>query len=683
MRPSTLNLQYHMNYDVSKTFLATAWDAWSKNSTAGRNEVVGLDNLKRLFAGLKVYPSDGQVENMLKTAELVSKNSSSTSNDETRKSGLTFGEFCVIVSDIRKLKYTTTVSSNLDKNEGGKAKKPGERRHSDARERNLDQQHQEQQQQQYLIDSKYSIGPEVFLGGSCNPTTWRADVAIPALNRLDISFYNPQVSEWTSSLLDLEHRAKEKAKVLLFVLDSQTRSTAGAIEVAHISGRNIKHLVLVLFPYKPNQNIFNDALSFEEFLDLSRNQILLKQLVRRKGLPILDDMSEALEHVKLILSKQKCRDQPKNVASRLISVCRTYDKVKGESGTVRLPECRKALVALGYSPDIVTINVVKHVLMFYDELRQTTAGSVSKKCDGKDKYDNYSVELEEFCMLDSCMSVLQQEILENGCVSPIYGTNLQQPPVYLTDCPEWNHCLPVLTLTPMDRKRFNSTGQECVSMVEKLGSMTCNSEQDRLSKHQMDASEKRNQSSLGCDSRNDSPATSEQCSTLPVRDIYLGGSCWMLTNWRQKHVIPKLKQNGLSYYTSHLHECVDGMTGSSPDVYDTHCSEEKLSLDFDLLDASRVLLFVITNETRSLNAMTLAAHYIGMGYDVVLCVQMLTTEDSPTKQKLTPAAVKDYNRGRAYLVDLANRQAVPVFSEIDQALDCAIKKIKLSKTQVH
>lgn len=35
---------------------------------------------------------------------------------------------------------------------------------------------------------------EVFLGGSCNPTTWRADVAIPALKELGISFYNP-VSE--------------------------------------------------------------------------------------------------------------------------------------------------------------------------------------------------------------------------------------------------------------------------------------------------------------------------------------------------------------------------------------------------------------------------------------------------------------------------------------------------------
>lgn len=107
----------------------------------------------------------------------------------------------------------------------------------------------------------FGDGPEVFLGGSCNPTTWRADVAIPTLNQLGISFYNPQVSDWTPDLIELEHRAKEKARVLFFVMDSETRATAGAIEAAHIAGLNTKQLVLVLHPYKPNQKILNETVS--------------------------------------------------------------------------------------------------------------------------------------------------------------------------------------------------------------------------------------------------------------------------------------------------------------------------------------------------------------------------------------------------------------------------------------
>ena len=33
----------------------------------------------------------------------------------------------------------------------------------------------------------------VFLGGSCNPTTWRVDRALPFFDKADIKCYNPQV----------------------------------------------------------------------------------------------------------------------------------------------------------------------------------------------------------------------------------------------------------------------------------------------------------------------------------------------------------------------------------------------------------------------------------------------------------------------------------------------------------
>ena len=35
---------------------------------------------------------------------------------------------------------------------------------------------------------------DVFLGGSCNPTQWRKEIAIPMLEEHNVSFYNPQVS---------------------------------------------------------------------------------------------------------------------------------------------------------------------------------------------------------------------------------------------------------------------------------------------------------------------------------------------------------------------------------------------------------------------------------------------------------------------------------------------------------
>lgn len=134
----------------------------------------------------------------------------------------------------------------------------------------------------------------------------------------------------------------------------------------------------------------------------------------------------------------------------------------------------------------------------------------------------------------------------------------------------------------------------------------------------------------------------EHSNMIEIRDLYLGGSCMLRTTWRKDFVIPTLNQMGISYHLPMLHESIfngastthhrpEPPTKVNGETESTHCDELRSSTDFALpsmfnaaiLDASRVLLFVITNETRSLAPMTLAAHYIGLGYNVVLCVQML------------------------------------------------------------
>jgi len=49
--------------------------------------------------------------------------------------------------------------------------------------------------------------------------------------------------------------------------------------------------------------------------------------------------------------------------------------------------------------------------------------------------ETHNITFEEFCVISSYLSVLQQEIEENTCVSPIKGTNLPPPPIYLTNTP--------------------------------------------------------------------------------------------------------------------------------------------------------------------------------------------------------------------------------------------------------
>jgi len=44
--------------------------------------------------------------------------------------------------------------------------------------------------------------------------------------------------------------------------------------------------------------------------------------------------------------------------------------------------------------------------------------------------------------------------------------------------------------------------------------------------------------------------------------------------------------------------------------------------------------------------------------------------------QLSENAVGDYNRARLYLADLANRDGVPVLNDIDEAVNCAVRRLR-------
>lgn len=239
----------------------------------------------------------------------------------------------------------------------------------------------------------------------------------------------------------------------------------------------------------------------------------------------------------------------------------------------------------------------------------------------------------------------------------------------------------------------------------------------------------------------------DEPETFDVRDIYLGGSCALRSTWHND-VTEMLNEHDITYHMTQLHDSLrapedldDRLSASPPSSHNEQpCTSKSLEpsssndsgigsglprhsyrttngtviyatarrmFNMSLLESSRVLLFFITNETRSLAPMTLAAHCIGLGYNVVMCVQMMSEGTSIGDEKvqrwqnqfdcfflkttkktkhwttisifyfqLTPAAVKDYNRGRCYLIDLARRQEVPVFNDLRQATECAIEKVK-------
>jgi hypothetical protein len=132
----------------------------------------------------------------------------------------------------------------------------------------------------------------IFLGGSCNPTTWRDDIAIPMLEKAGRNYYNPQVKDWRPELVEIEAEAKAKANTLLFVIDRQTRAIASILEATEMICTN-RDVVLVI------QDIADNTYGIKEgeLKDLNRARAYLRDLANRHHLPIHSSVSSAIQRI--------------------------------------------------------------------------------------------------------------------------------------------------------------------------------------------------------------------------------------------------------------------------------------------------------------------------------------------------------------------------------------------------
>merc|ERR1711907_517546 len=137
--------------------------------------------------------------------------------------------------------------------------------------------------------------PFVFLGGSCNPTTWRKDTAIPLLEDHKVAFYNPQVEDWSPELMAAENRAKAESAVNLFVIDADTRALMSIIEaVEHIATRR-SVAVAVLSELHPGRKIGADEISASESKDLNRARGYLRDVASRFGVDVHASVESAVQ----------------------------------------------------------------------------------------------------------------------------------------------------------------------------------------------------------------------------------------------------------------------------------------------------------------------------------------------------------------------------------------------------
>ena len=76
----------------------------------------------------------------------------------------------------------------------------------------------------------------VFLGGTCNDSTWR-DTLMPMLDEVGIDYFNPVVDDWTPECMAEEVRQRQSCDVCLYVITSEMTGVYAIAEAVDDSNK--------------------------------------------------------------------------------------------------------------------------------------------------------------------------------------------------------------------------------------------------------------------------------------------------------------------------------------------------------------------------------------------------------------------------------------------------------------
>lgn len=126
---------------------------------------------------------------------------------------------------------------------------------------------------------------KVFLGGTCNESTWR-DELIPKLENINFDYFNPVVEDWTPEFQTVEICEKEnKCNIHLYVITNKMKgvfSIAEAIE--SVFSKDKKTIFCVLYNFDGE---------FPDFQVKSLKAVV--EMVERNGGKYVSSLDEVVE----------------------------------------------------------------------------------------------------------------------------------------------------------------------------------------------------------------------------------------------------------------------------------------------------------------------------------------------------------------------------------------------------
>ena len=146
------------------------------------------------------------------------------------------------------------------------------------------------------INETKKITPKVFLGGTCNESTWRDTL----IKKLEIEYFNPVVKDWKES--DYEEELKQR-KICDFLLYVITPKMTGFYSIAEVTEDSIKNPDKTIFCYlttdKDDKDDKDDEIKFDKAQ--TKSLLAVSKMATKNGGKCFTSLSEVAEY----LNKEK------------------------------------------------------------------------------------------------------------------------------------------------------------------------------------------------------------------------------------------------------------------------------------------------------------------------------------------------------------------------------------------
>ena len=128
----------------------------------------------------------------------------------------------------------------------------------------------------------------VFLGGTCNESTWRNRMMIH-LNEEGIEYFNPVVPDWTEACMAQEIEERKTCDFLLYTITPKMTGVYAIAEVVDDSNKRPEKTILVLL-------LRDDDLKFTEGQWKSLGAVA--KMVTRNGGKVFDSLQASAIYIK-------------------------------------------------------------------------------------------------------------------------------------------------------------------------------------------------------------------------------------------------------------------------------------------------------------------------------------------------------------------------------------------------